>query len=220
MGRGSRHEDGEERAAKDEGEGEGEWGDEEGASGGSGADEDEDEGWKRRRTEENSRKIKNAAIWTAQHQSPQLSQLVQARHNTTADQLIAQLEEDIDADGHLTKPSRWGLGMKDKGEPSADPSKRINGKTMDEELQFWQDVANGQFHVPTDPRQSAVAGRWDRATRSDPDLKARYDSITGEKVQSRKNQFRRVWAEGEYDKVKDVREGNRGGGRRRRRRSR
>eukprot|EP00959_Pyramimonas_sp_CCMP1952_P411510 8623175-Pyramimonas_sp.AAC.1 len=77
---------------------------------------------------------------------------------------------DVSEDGHVKTPEKWGLpsdqGETTTGEGSGnDPLEKVsagkNRGSLRDELNFWTDVAKGNFDVPTDPRKSAVAGRWD-----------------------------------------------------------
>ncbi|CAK0834620.1 unnamed protein product, partial [Prorocentrum cordatum] len=111
------------------------------------------------------------------------------------DSANADLLNDIDDDGRLVNPSRWGVNLKDKidAEKEAagcgarkDPSQRNKG-TPDEEVSFWQSIAAGGYSVPTDTKVSAVAGRWERAYKASPDMQRKYDAITGENKRSKRH---------------------------------
>eukprot|EP00959_Pyramimonas_sp_CCMP1952_P012711 268968-Pyramimonas_sp.AAC.1 len=128
---------------------------------------------------------------------------------------MQSLAGDIDKDGHLRDPSKWGISILADGSKSDDNKSTVepgyDGKSIkrrkpgkldiESEFKFWQDIASGGWDVPTDSKKSAVAGRWERACEEDPSLKQKYDAISGERVRSRKQEFRATWAQLEFKKA-------------------
>eukprot|EP00959_Pyramimonas_sp_CCMP1952_P467220 9491237-Pyramimonas_sp.AAC.1 len=62
---------------------------------------------------------------------------------------MQSLLKDVDADGHLTKPARWGLhaAPKTSGDTTAptqaEASAGRNKGTVSAELAFWEEIKNG-----------------------------------------------------------------------------
>ncbi|CAK0799200.1 unnamed protein product, partial [Prorocentrum cordatum] len=65
------------------------------------------------------------------------------------------------------------------------------------EMLFWQSVKDNGFACPTSGKVHAIAGRWERAKKSNPQLKAEYNGISCPKAQEK---FRKEWAKNNYDK--------------------
>ncbi|CAK0839253.1 unnamed protein product [Prorocentrum cordatum] len=123
-----------------------------------------------------------------------------------SDDTNSQLAGDVDAEGKLVNPSRWGLltdGDASNHQPcgAEPPKKRGRGKpSMEDEEKFWEEVKQADFQVPTDGRLGRIASRWNRAIK-DPELKKKYDSTTqavGQSMDEAKRQFRVDWAKDEY----------------------
>eukprot|EP00959_Pyramimonas_sp_CCMP1952_P127301 2662537-Pyramimonas_sp.AAC.1 len=70
------------------------------------------------------------------------------------------------------------------------------------EFAFWKTVAGNNFKVPTDAAAHAVASRWQRKIRSDPEFKAKYQAVPN----PQKENFRIKWAKDMYDSCIRTRE--------------
>ena len=157
---------------------------------------------------------------------PCFSNLMRHKGFNQMDSTMDRLMADVTENGHLRNPGKWGIcdfgdsnqNAEEQGARAPDANSTSAGRnkgTVSEEWKFWEEVRQGGFSVPTDCRKHCIAGRWTRAMAEDPEMAARYNNITGEKVNKKKKAFREQWAKDEWADVKDTGIcGNMKGGRR------
>eukprot|EP00959_Pyramimonas_sp_CCMP1952_P104529 2184839-Pyramimonas_sp.AAC.2 len=120
-----------------------------------------------------------------------------------------RLKMDVDDDGKLTDPSKWGLdvpvpeaGVPDDGQPK--PKRRRGKACLEDEEKFWNEVRESDWSVPTDGKVARIASRWSRAIKGTDEksvgLKAKYDAIVAVNgsLDDAKKAFRSNWAKEEY----------------------
>eukprot|EP00959_Pyramimonas_sp_CCMP1952_P424435 8889787-Pyramimonas_sp.AAC.1 len=115
------------------------------------------------------------------------------------------LLKDVDSDGHLVNPRKWGLADAPAADAGAGDARAGRNKgTVSEEYKFWEAIKTGGFAVTTDgSKDASIAGRWQRACEDDPDMKQRYDKITGVGKNKKKAAFRSEWAKSQWSSIQD-----------------
>jgi len=108
-----------------------------------------------------------------------------------------KLAGDVDSDGHLMHPEKWGIPVEQPTSGAQSSARRRGKPSFEDEEKFWGEVKATDFQVPTDGKLGAIASRWTRAIK-DPELKAKYKKVTGEDIEEAKKEFRSNWAKDLY----------------------
>eukprot|EP00959_Pyramimonas_sp_CCMP1952_P054431 1138288-Pyramimonas_sp.AAC.1 len=108
-----------------------------------------------------------------------LEQQNAAMHHTSA-KLLDETAGDVDLTANILFTAAKEAAMRTpevvNGELNPDGAEDIAIAT-EAELQFWLSVQQRGFQVPTNGKLHAIAGRWARRLKSDPELKARPEEL-------------------------------------------
>ena len=143
--------------------------------------------------------------------SPELRTVMSDKGISDVDKAMKDLKQDIDQEGVLTKPMRWGVNFGGSAAPAEQPAQDVQ-KSQLEEMDFWNKMKDGKFYVPTAGKVHPVAGRWQRAIddpeddkegTKGPTLRKKYFDILGKNVTKRRSDFRTRWATNMYQQVQE-----------------